>query len=105
MYLLPSIEINNKDGDMRIDFAVGENLQTRLVKKNQCMFDYSGAIILIPLNKDVNTFTFYLDDSDGGLEILLKNKTIDLNMYEKLIDSMKKHMSFTVHIMQTSYYV
>lgn len=94
MYLLPTI---GQNGEIRVDFAIGENSQARIEKYGR-IFDYEGAFLLIPFENNYDSIIFNLDDSDGGLEILLENNIIDNEIYEIIINSMKNRCPLQVNI-------
>jgi hypothetical protein len=92
MYLFPTSET---DDEMRIDFAVGENLQTR-IKNYGKSFNHNGAFYLMP-NENSAT-NFYLDDSDGGLDILLENNVINKEIYDYITETMRCRRPLPVNI-------
>ncbi len=105
MYLFPTSET---DDEMRIDFAVGENLQTR-IKNYGKSFNHNGAFYLMP-NENSAT-NFYLDDSDGmsfqdgmrpsasgGLDILLENNVINKEIYDYITETMRCRRPIQVNI-------
>ena len=94
MYLLPTI---GQNGEIRADFAVEENSQTRIDKYGRT-FDYEGAFLLIPFENNYDSIIFNLDDSDGDLEMLLENNIIDNEICEIIINSMKNRCPLQVNI-------
>jgi hypothetical protein len=91
MYLLPTIGINNDPGEIRVDFAVGENLQKRISNHGN-QTDHEGAFIL--LTNSENSDIFLLDDQDGEYNDLGLSKEI----YDAVTNARKSGNPLQVNI-------